>query len=265
MTPEQRLADVFVALAGSTTDGASDIPGTLSILAHRSPALLGTSAATVVFVPGGREEPHVAGSDPEVSRLEHDALGWREGPGHDCHHTDSRPTQTALDGHPASQRWPHYTSRAVGLGYTHAAALPLRGHTRASGALVLLSGPESTFSPRILELGQSVADFTAVDPSKRARSRAQPDAHRPVGAGPDQPRDHRAGQGRTRDAEITDHGRRLQPPPQARTFTPTADQRCGPRGGRRAPRSRIGRSHDRVVLRLALLRRQGMHVATGLS
>jgi hypothetical protein len=45
MTPEQRLADVFVALAGGTTDGPLDVSGTLSVLARRSPALLGAGAA----------------------------------------------------------------------------------------------------------------------------------------------------------------------------------------------------------------------------
>ena len=39
MTPEQRLADAFVALAGSTADSSSDVPGPLSVLAHRAPAL----------------------------------------------------------------------------------------------------------------------------------------------------------------------------------------------------------------------------------
>ncbi|WP_327352503.1 GAF and ANTAR domain-containing protein [Streptomyces sp. NBC_01304] len=162
MTPEQRLADTFVALAGSTRDGAPDIPGTLSLLAHRTPPLLGVRAATVVFVPGEREETRVYGSNPEVSRLERDSVGRHEGPGHDFRHADEHPIQAALDSRPTVLRWPHYTSRAVELGYTHAAALPLRGHTRTSGALVLLSGPGSDFSPRTLQLGQSVADFTAV-------------------------------------------------------------------------------------------------------
>jgi GAF domain-containing protein len=163
MTPEQRLADVFVALAGGTADGPLDIAGALSVLARRSPALLGAGAAAVVFDPGGREVTHVVGSDPEVCRLERDAVGWREGPGHDCHVTHGHLAQAALEGRPARQRWPHYAPRALGLGYTRVAALPLRARARTSGALVLLSGTrQRSFSPDTLALGQSMADFTAI-------------------------------------------------------------------------------------------------------
>jgi GAF domain-containing protein len=163
MTPEQRLADIFVALAGGTADGPLDIPGALSVLARRSPGLLGAGAAAVVFTPGEREAAHVTGSDPEVCRLERDAVDWREGPGHDCHLTPGHPAQAALDSNPARQRWPHYTPRALGLGYTRVAALPLRARARTSGALVLLSGGrQRAFSPDTLALGQSMADFTAI-------------------------------------------------------------------------------------------------------
>jgi GAF domain-containing protein len=163
MTPEQRLADIFVALAGGTTDGPFDVPGTLAVLARRSPDLLGAGAAAVVFDPGEGEAAHVAGSDPEVSQLERDAVDWREGPGHDCHLAQGVPAQTALDGNPARQRWPHYAPRALGLGYTRVTTLPLRERSRTSGALVLLSGERhDALSPDALTLGQSMADFTAV-------------------------------------------------------------------------------------------------------
>lgn len=162
MTPQQRLADAFVALAGGTTDGPVDIPRTLAVLAARSPSLLGARAAGVVFASDDRAEVHVAGSDPEVSRMEHEAGDRREGPGHDCHRGRLPPVQAALDGHPARQRWPHYAPRALKLGYARVAALPLRGPARITGALVLLSGGRSPFPPDMLALGQSMADFTAV-------------------------------------------------------------------------------------------------------
>ncbi|PKV83090.1 GAF and ANTAR domain-containing protein [Streptomyces sp. TLI_146] len=161
MTPEQRLADVFVALAGSTTDSPLGISRTLTILAARSPALLGARAAAVVYTPAEHEPVQVAGSEPEVHRLEHDAAGWREGPGHDCRRARTAPAQAPLAGRPATQRWPHYAPRALGLGYRSVVALPLREHTRTIGALVLLSG-QSIVSADMLALGQSLADFTAV-------------------------------------------------------------------------------------------------------
>jgi GAF domain-containing protein len=162
MTPQQRLADAFVALAGGTGDDPVDVPRTLAVLAARSPSLLGAHAAGVVFAPEERSELRVAGSDPEVSRMEHEAAGLREGPGHDCHRGRLPPVQAALDGSPARQRWPHYAPRALKLGYTRVAALPLRGPARTTGALVLLSGRRTPFSPEALTLAQSLADFTAV-------------------------------------------------------------------------------------------------------
>ncbi|WP_210584083.1 ANTAR domain-containing response regulator [Streptomyces sp. GESEQ-35] len=172
MTPEQRLADAFVALAGSTTDGPLDVPGTLTVLAKRAPSLLGAGAAAVVFAPDGYEAAHVAGSDSDVSRLENAAVGWREGPGHDCHQANRPPPQTTLDSLPTRQRWPHYTPWALRLGYTRVAALPLREPTGTSGALVLLSGERQVLAPDALALGQSMADFTAVI-LERAREAAR--------------------------------------------------------------------------------------------
>ncbi|MFI6621409.1 ANTAR domain-containing response regulator [Streptomyces sp. NPDC050528] len=166
MTPEQRLADAFVALAGSTADTSSDVPGPLSVLAHRAPALLGTRAAAVVFTPEDYDGARVVGSNPQVSHLEHEAVGWREGPGYDCHHPDAGPwAQAAFDNSRTRRRWPHYTPQALSLGYSHVVALPLGEHTRtsgASGALILLSCAGRTFSPETLVLGRSLADFTAV-------------------------------------------------------------------------------------------------------
>lgn len=162
MTREQRLADAFVALAGSTAAGPLDIPGTLSVLVNRAPPLLGARAAAVVFAPDGYAAAHVAGSDLDVSRLELEAVAWREGPGHDCHQTDRPGIQTTLDSLPTRQRWPHYTPRALRLGYTSVAAIPLREPTGTSGALVLLSGERRALAPGALAIGRSMADFTAV-------------------------------------------------------------------------------------------------------
>ncbi|MEV5606701.1 ANTAR domain-containing protein [Streptomyces sp. NPDC052225] len=161
MTSQQQLADAFVALAGGTADGP-DVPGTLAVLVARSPTLLGIRAAGVVFAPHERAEVQVTGSDPEVSRLEHDASDLREGPGHDCHRGSLPPAQAALDSRPARQRWPHYAPRALKLGYARVAALPLRSPSRITGALILLSGRRSPIPPDVLALGQSMADFTAV-------------------------------------------------------------------------------------------------------
>lgn len=163
MTPEQRLADVFVALAGDTANGPADISTTLAVFAHSGPALLGAGAATAVFSPAEGETTHVAGSDPEVAQLERDAVGLCEGPGHDCRSALGRRIRAALDSGPARQRWPHYAPRALRLGHRRVVALPLREPTRSCGALVLLSGgPRRVLSEESLALAQSLADFASV-------------------------------------------------------------------------------------------------------
>jgi GAF domain-containing protein len=162
MSPEQQLADAFIALTGSTANGPLDVSATLSALANCAPSLLGTRAATVVFAPDGYNTARVAGSAAEVSSLEDDAVEWREGPGHDCHHGDRHGTQAALDNLPTRQRWPRYTPRALHLGYTRVATLPLRDPAGTSGALILLSSEQHAFTPDALTLGQSIADFTAI-------------------------------------------------------------------------------------------------------
>jgi ANTAR domain len=161
-TQEQQLADFFVAVAGSVTDDCFDVPRILSVLADRSPAMLGARAATVVFFPEEHEPPLVAGSEPEACQLERDAVGWGEGPGHDCRRSAAPPTATALAGWVTRQRWPHYAPRAQELGYTHAAALPLRGQDQVPGAFVLLSDRDRPPGTEALMLGQSLADFAAV-------------------------------------------------------------------------------------------------------
>ncbi|MFI1681733.1 ANTAR domain-containing response regulator [Streptomyces sp. NPDC020607] len=163
MTPQQQLADVFVALAGSATEGSPEVPEILAILADRSPSLLQVRAASVVYAPGGREKAQASGSDPEVTRLEREALTWREGPGHAPHGTDAHlAAPLPLDGAPTRHRWPRYTPGALALGHTHVVAVPLQVPDRALGALVLFSDQGDVPSADARALGRSLADFTAV-------------------------------------------------------------------------------------------------------
>lgn len=163
MTPQQRLADVFVALAGGSGEGSLDVSRTLAVLAEHSPSLLGVRAASVVYVPGGRDETRVSGSEPGVTCLEREAVGWREGPGH-VPYGDAALTvgPVPLDRGPAVRAWPRYASRALSLGHTHLVALPLRVSDGALGVFVLFAEHGDAFSPGSLSLAQSLADFTAI-------------------------------------------------------------------------------------------------------
>ncbi|QES42779.1 RNA-binding protein [Streptomyces venezuelae] len=163
MTPQQQLADVFVALAGSATEGSPDVSETLAILAERSPRLLGVRAASVVYTPGGREEARASGSDPGMTRLEREALARREGPAHGPHRADAHlAAPLFLDTAPVWHRWPHYVPRVLALGHTHVVALPLQVPDRTLGALVLFSDQADVPSADARALGRSLADFTAV-------------------------------------------------------------------------------------------------------
>ncbi|MFI7318052.1 ANTAR domain-containing protein [Streptomyces venezuelae] len=163
MTPQQQLADVFVALAGSATEGSPDVSETLAILADRCPALLQVRAASVVYTPGGRHEARASGSDPDVTRLEREALSWQEGPGHGPHRADAHlAAPLPLDGAPLRCLWPRYIPSALALGHTHVVALPLLVPDRTLGALVLFSDRGDVPSADARALGQSLADFTAV-------------------------------------------------------------------------------------------------------
>ncbi|MBZ4019365.1 ANTAR domain-containing protein [Streptomyces purpurogeneiscleroticus] len=161
-TPAQQIADVFVELSGGTAGTPLEIPELLARLARCSPGLLGVRAAGAVGAVDDRAEPQVAGSEDGVQLLKQDALKWREGPGTESRLSGRPLSGIAFDGRAARERWPRYTPRVLELGYTRAAAFPLRTGERSVGALVLLSSAaDAPLSEEKAALAQSLADFTA--------------------------------------------------------------------------------------------------------
>ncbi|MEU7152511.1 ANTAR domain-containing protein [Streptomyces sp. NPDC045456] len=161
-TAPHHLASVFVELAGGGGQGPPGVPALLDRLTDRSKELLAVRATAVTFSPRACSAPRVAASDADVRRLETDAVAWGEGPGPACCRTGRALGGTALSGAVARQRWPRYAPRALALGCTHAAALPIRGHTGPVGALVLLATHRTELTGDLMVLGQSLADFAAV-------------------------------------------------------------------------------------------------------
>ncbi|MEV5593130.1 ANTAR domain-containing protein [Streptomyces sp. NPDC052496] len=161
-TAPHHLASVFVELAGGGGQGPPGVPALLHRLAERSRELLAVRATAVVFSPRSRDAPQMAASDTAAHRLEADAVAWNEGPGPACRRTGTALGGTALTGAVARQRWPRYAPRALTLGCTHAAALPIKGHSGPVGALVLLADRQTPLTADLLALGQSLADFAAV-------------------------------------------------------------------------------------------------------
>ncbi|WP_167151075.1 ANTAR domain-containing protein [Streptomyces sp. MBT27] len=161
-TPDQRLADTFVALAQSQGD-AFDSAGFLTKLAHHSVEVLGVGAAGAVLVTTDENKGTQAGaSHPGVERLELDAACWLEGPSYDCHCAGELLTDSALDEAQARSCWPQYSARAQALGFIGVAALPLRWQDESVGALVLLRKEPISLSADVLALGQSLADAATV-------------------------------------------------------------------------------------------------------
>ncbi|MFD7816249.1 ANTAR domain-containing protein [Streptomyces sp. NPDC059785] len=159
--PQQRLAQAFVQLAGSSVTEPSDRSGLLGTLASQGPALLGSNAATVLYVPDGRSPAQLTGTDEKPLLLEQEAVERREGPAHEAY-TGGRPVRDChLESSETEQRWPQYAPRAVGLGYRRVAALPMPiglGHQETLGALVLLRRDDDPFPADVLTLAQSLAD-----------------------------------------------------------------------------------------------------------
>ncbi|MEV0602611.1 GAF and ANTAR domain-containing protein [Streptomyces sp. NPDC050315] len=162
-TPAQQIADVFVELSGGSAGTPLETPELLSTLARCTPGLLGVRAAGTVAAMDDGTEPQVAGSEEAAQLLKREALKWREGLGTDSRLSGRPLSCTDFDGRPARQRWPRYAPRALELGYTGAAAFPMRTGERSVGALVLLRSPaDAPLSEEKTALAQALADFTAL-------------------------------------------------------------------------------------------------------
>lgn len=161
-TPRQRLASIFVELAGGSPDAPLDHRVLLTALAVRSRELVGARACSVLLAPAGAESGEVYASEAGAGELLHDAFDRGDGPGPYCRKTGNPVPRTDLRGRVARQRWPHYVPRALDLGYTEVAARPLRGREEAIGALVLFGSGDAPLTEEALVFGQSLADIVAI-------------------------------------------------------------------------------------------------------
>ncbi|MFI9026785.1 ANTAR domain-containing protein [Streptomyces sp. NPDC053560] len=162
-TPAQQIADVFVELSGGSAGTPLDAPELLATLVRYGPDLLGVHAVGTVATVDARTEPQIAGSEDGAQLLKREAVKWAEGPGTEACRSGRALLDVALDSEAARRRWPRYTPRALELGYTRAAAFPLRTRERPLGALVLLGSPaDAPMSEETVALAQSLADFTAL-------------------------------------------------------------------------------------------------------
>lgn len=153
---EERLASAFVDLAAPLVREVSvtDVLGTLT--AH-CVGLLDVSAAGVLLdVPHG-QAAEVTASDEYTRSLELFGLEWDEGPLLDCCRSPARVSEFRLDTDLACTRWPRFTPRALLLGFTSVATVPLRCQERTVGALSLLHDLPRPLDASQLRLAQALA------------------------------------------------------------------------------------------------------------
>ncbi|MGW7070595.1 ANTAR domain-containing protein [Streptomyces sp. NPDC054855] len=153
---EERLASAFVDLAAPVREVS--VPDALHALTEHCVDLLEVSAAGVMLdVPHGRLV-EVMASDEYTRSLELLGLEWDEGPLLDCRRSEADVSEFRLDTEPACARWPRFTPRALLLGFTSVATVPLRCRGTVVGALSLLHDRPTPVDDTRLRLAQALAD-----------------------------------------------------------------------------------------------------------
>ncbi|MEV8313985.1 GAF and ANTAR domain-containing protein [Streptomyces sp. NPDC059900] len=158
---EERLASAFGDLAAPTVRdvSATDV---LHTLTEHCVKLLDVSASGALLdVPHGRG-PEVAASDEYTRALELFGLEWDEGPCRDCCRSRTLVSETRFDAEDACARWPRFTPRALLLGFTSVATIPLRHQDTVVGALSLLHDRQRPLDEAELRLAGALADSAAV-------------------------------------------------------------------------------------------------------
>ncbi|MEC4018652.1 GAF and ANTAR domain-containing protein [Streptomyces sp. H27-D2] len=159
---EQRLAKAFVDLA-DTLVGPFDVIDFLHSLTEHCVSLLEVPAAGVLLAAPEGQILDAAASDVRIRQLELDAVAWEESPCHECFRTGTALPDTDITTRAARQRWPHFTPRALDLGFNRIAAIPLRLREQVIGALTLFhDGSGGPLDLLRLNLGKALADVATI-------------------------------------------------------------------------------------------------------
>ncbi|EME52385.1 GAF and ANTAR domain-containing protein [Amycolatopsis decaplanina] len=154
---ETLVAEAVLELATRSHD--SDALDLLHDLTTCLVTLLGLRAAGATIPNEAGQVDYLTASDEVCRQLEQDQFELDEGP---C--VDSTRSGTALPPialHPPGlgpQRWPRFTPRALRVGITHVAAVPLRAGKHTLGAVNLMSVTPAAPTESDLRLAQALAD-----------------------------------------------------------------------------------------------------------
>ncbi|WP_369138929.1 GAF and ANTAR domain-containing protein [Modestobacter versicolor] len=159
MTPEARMAEVFVELADTLVD-SFDVVDFLHVVTERCVELLPCDAAGMLLGDQRGGLRVVAATTREVERLEVYQLQQDEGPCLDSFSTGELIANVDLV-HP-DDRWPVFSAAAVRHGFSVSQALPMRLRAQVIGALGLFNSERVEFTPAQVALGQTLADIATI-------------------------------------------------------------------------------------------------------
>jgi transcriptional regulator with GAF, ATPase, and Fis domain len=153
------LSGTFVDLA-DTLVADFDVVDFLHMLADRSVALLGASAAGVVLADPRGELRVAAASSQEAGLMELFQIQNDQGPCLECFRTGRPVTVADLAG--PSQKWPRFAAAAAQAGFRAVEALPMRLRDEVIGALNLFRAAPGALDPADLRIGQALADVATI-------------------------------------------------------------------------------------------------------
>jgi transcriptional regulator with GAF, ATPase, and Fis domain len=153
------LSNTFVDLA-DTLVADFDVVDFLHMLADRSVALLGASAAGVMLADPRGEMRVAAASSQAAGLIELFQIQNDQGPCLDCFRTGRPVTVADLAG--PSQQWPRFAAAATQAGFRAVDALPMRLRDEVIGALNLFRARPGPQDPAELRIGQALADVATI-------------------------------------------------------------------------------------------------------
>jgi GAF domain-containing protein len=153
------LSETFVDLA-DTLVADFDVVDFLHLLADRSVALLGASAAGVVLADPRGELRVAAASSQSAGLMELFQIQNDEGPCLDSFRTGQPVTAADLAG--PGGLWPRFAAAAERAGFRAVEALPMRLRDEVVGALNLFRARPGPLDPSDLRIGQALADIATI-------------------------------------------------------------------------------------------------------
>jgi GAF domain-containing protein len=152
------LSDVFVELADTLVDDF-DVIDFMHLLTERCVQVMGISAAGLMLADdAGRLQVAAASSEP-CRLLETFQLQTDEGPCVDCFASGQPVAAPDLS---RSERWLHFASAAVEVGFLSVHAVPMRLRAQTIGALSFFTGERGALDESLLRLGRALADVATI-------------------------------------------------------------------------------------------------------